>query len=101
VRHGVCQRGAAQRQGPRRTGPSCAEALADTIVPLHLRDLEAWCNGVIRALAKAGVLAAKVTGIVEATDLETTEHSEGWGQVTRQRQVTDTRGHVHAIEVTV
>jgi Transposase DDE domain len=101
VRHGVCQRGAAQRQGPRRTGPICADALADNIVKLNLRDLEAWFNGVIRTLAKAGVFTAKVTGIVDATDLETTEHYEGCGQVTRKRKITDKRGHVHEIEVTV
>jgi hypothetical protein len=101
VRHGVCQRGAAQRQGPRRAGPICADALADNIVKLNLRDLEALFNGVIRALAKAGVFAAKVTGIVDATDLETTEHYEGCGQVTRQRKITDTRGNMHEIEVTV
>ena len=68
---------------------------------LSVRDLEVLCNGVIRALAKAGVLAAQVTGIVEATDLETTAHDEGCGQVTRQRKSTDTRGHVHEIDVTV
>jgi Transposase DDE domain len=101
VRHGVCQRGAARRQGPRRTGPICADALADHIVELNLRDLEALFNGVIRGLAKAGVFAAKVTGIVDGTDLETTEPYEGCGQVTRQRQITDKRGHVHEIEVTV
>jgi hypothetical protein len=101
VRHGVCQRGAAQRQGPRRAGPICADALADHIVKLNLRDLEALFNGVIRALVKAGVCAAKVTGIVDATDLETTEHYEGCGQVTRKRKITDKRGHVHEIEVTV
>jgi hypothetical protein len=101
VRHGVCQRGAARRQGPRRTGPICADALADNIVKLNLRDLEALFNGVIRGLAKAGVFAAKVTGIVDGTDLETTEHYEGCGQVTRKRKITDKRGHVHEIEVTV
>jgi hypothetical protein len=101
VRHGVCQRGAAHRQGPRTTGPICADALADNIVRLNLRDLEALFNAVIRALAKAGVLAAKVTGIVDATDLETTAHYEGCGQVTRKRKLTDKRGNVHEIEVTV
>ena len=70
-------------------------------MPLNVRDLEVWCNGVIRALAKAGVLAAKVTGSVDATELDTTAHDEGCGQVTRQRTITDTRGHVHEIDVTV
>jgi hypothetical protein len=101
VRHGVCPRGAAQRHGPRTTGPICPDALADTIVHLNMRHLVALFNGVIRALAKAGVLAAKLTGIVDATDLETTAHSEGCGQVTRRRKITDTRGKVHEIEVTV
>ena len=101
VRHGVCQRGAAQRQGPRTTGPICADALADNIVKLNLRDLEALFNRVIRALAQAGVFAAKVTGIVDATDLETTAQYEGGGRVTRKRKLTDKRGNVHEIEVTV
>lgn len=101
VRQGVCQRGAAKRQGPRTTGPICPDTLAENIVQLNVRDLEVLFNGVIRALAKAGVLAAKVTGIVDATDLETTAHYEGCGQVTRKRKITDKRGHVHEIEVTV
>jgi Transposase DDE domain len=101
VRHGVCQRGAARRQGPRITGPICPEALADNIVKLNLRDLEALFNRVIRALAQSGLWAAKVTGIVDATDLETTAQYEGCGQVTRTRKITDKRGQVHETEVTV
>jgi hypothetical protein len=77
VRHRVCQRGAAHRQGPRTTGPIGPDALADNLVKLHVRDLEALCNSVIRALAKTGVFRAKVTCIVDATDLETTAQSEG------------------------
>jgi hypothetical protein len=101
VRHGVCQRGAAHRQGPRSTGPICPDTLADNMVKLNRRDLEALFNGVIRALATTGVFAAKVTGIVDATDLETTAPYEGRGQVTRKRKITDKRGKVHEIEVTV
>ena len=101
VRHGVCQRGAAPRQGPRTTGPICPDALADHLVKLNLRELEALFNGVIRALAKTGIFAAKVTGIVDATDLETTAQYESCGQATRTRKVTDKRGQGHAIEVTV
>jgi hypothetical protein len=101
VRHGVCQRGAAKRQGPRTAGPICPDALADNMVKLNMRDLEALFNGVLHALAKAGVFAAKVTSIVDATDLETTAQYEGCGHVTRQRQITDTRGKVQEIAVTV
>jgi hypothetical protein len=101
VHQGVCQRGAAHRQGPRITGPICPDALADNRVKLDLRDLEALFNRVIRALARAGVFAAKVTSIVDATDLETTAQDEGCGRVTRKRKITDKRGKVHEIEVTV
>jgi Transposase DDE domain len=101
VRHGVCQRGAAKRQGPRTTGPICPEALANHVVKLDLQALEALFNGAIRALAKAGVFQAKVTGIVDGTDLETTAQYEGCGQVTRKRKLTDKHGKVREIEVTV
>jgi hypothetical protein len=101
VRQGVCQRSAPKRQGPRPEGPICPDTLAANIVKLNLRDLEALFNGVIRALAKTGALAAKVTGIVDATDLATTAQYEGCGHVTRQRRSTDKRGQVHEIEVTV
>jgi hypothetical protein len=80
VRHGVCQRGAATRQGPCVRGPICSDALADNLVNPNVRDLEAWFNGVMRALAQTGVFAAKVTGIVDATDLETAAQDEGCGQ---------------------
>jgi Transposase DDE domain len=101
VRQGVCQRGAATRQGPRTAGPICSDTLADNIVKLNLRNLEAWFNGVIRALTKARIFGPKVTGIVDATDLETTAQYEGCGQVTRKRKITDKHGNTHEIEVTV
>jgi hypothetical protein len=101
VRQGVCQRGAAKRQGPRTEGPICPDTWAANLGKLQLRDLEALCTGVIRALAKARRFAAKVTGSVDATDVETTAQDEGWGQVTRTRRITDTRGQEHEIEVRV
>jgi hypothetical protein len=101
VRQGICQRGATKRQGERLPGPICPDTLAKTIVRWHVRDLEAVFNGAIRALAKAGVFGKRVTGMVAATDLETTERYEGCGQATRQRKVTDQHGHVQTIEVTV
>lgn len=101
VRDGVCQRGAAKRQGERPAGPICPDTLAKNIVKWDLRDLEAVFNGAIRALAKAGVFGPKVTGIADGTDLETTERYRGCGQVTRKVRIEDKRGQVHEIEVTV
>jgi hypothetical protein len=100
-RHGVCQRGAAKRQGPRTAGPICPEALANHLVKLDLRALAALFHGAIRALSKAGLFRAKVTGIVAGTDLETTAPYEGCGHVTRKRQLTDKHGQVRELEVTV
>jgi hypothetical protein len=101
VRHGVCQRGAAKRRGLQAAGPICPEALANNLVKLDVRVLERLFNGVIRVLAKAGVFQAKVTGIVDGTDLETTAQYEDCGQVTRKRKMTDKQGKVREIEVTV
>ena len=101
VRQGICQRGATKRQGERAPGPICPDTLAKQIVKWNLRDLEAVFNGSIRALAQAGVFGAKVTGIADGTDLETTEHYRGCGQVTRKVRIEAKQGRVHEIEVTV
>jgi hypothetical protein len=100
-RHGICPRGAATRPRPRTAGPLGPDTLANHRVQLTLRDLEAWFNGTLRALAKAGLCGAKVTGIVDATHLDTTAQDEGCGQVTRQRKLADKRGKVHEVEVSV
>jgi len=70
-------------------------------VKWHVRDLEAVFNGSIRALAQAGVFGAKVTGMADGTDLETTEHDRDCGPVTRKVRLEATQGRVHEIEVTV
>jgi hypothetical protein len=67
-RHGVCQRGAAQRPGPRPTGPRCPEAWAAPRVTWHRHALEAVLPHVSRALATAGIWAAQGGGSVAATN---------------------------------
>jgi hypothetical protein len=101
VRDGVCQRGAAKRQHPRAPTPMCPDTLANNMVQCHVRALDALCNGVIRALAKAGIFGKRVTGMADGTDLETTAHDADCGQATRKVRLEDKRGQVHAIEVTV
>ena len=101
VRQGVCQRGRTKRQGERPSGPLGPDTLANNIVQCNLCDLEALFNGVIRALAKAGVFGQRVTGIADGTDLETTERYAGCGQVTRTRRIEDKWGRVQEIDVTV
>jgi hypothetical protein len=75
--------------------------LADHIVKLSLEAMAAFLNGVVHDLAQAKVFAQQVTGIVDGTDLETTARYEGCGQATCKRKITDKRGKVHEIEVTV
>ena len=82
-------------------GPLCPDTLAQNIVQGHVRDLEMGCNGAMRAVATAGVFGTQVTGMADGTDLDTTEHDTGCGQVTRTGRVEDTRGNVHALAVTV
>jgi len=101
VRQGICQRGSTKRQGERSPGPICPDTLAKNIVKWNLQDLEVVFNGSIRALATAGVFGAKVTGIADGTDLETTACYTGCGQVTRNVRIEDKQGQVHEIEVTV
>jgi hypothetical protein len=101
VRQGVCHRGAATRQGARTPGPISPETLANTIVKLNVRDREFGFNGASRAVAKAKVFGAKVTGLADGTDLETTERYTGCGQVTRKRRLADRRGREHEIAITV
>jgi Transposase DDE domain len=101
IRQGICQRSHEKRQGDKPPGPLCPDTLADNIVKLSLTAMEAFLNGVVQALATAGVFARQVTGILDGTDLETTARYEGCGQVTRKRKITDKRGKVREIEVTV
>ena len=101
IRQGICQRSHEKRQGDKPPGPLCPDTLADNIVKLSLTAMEAFLNGVVQALATAGVFARQVTGILDGTDLETTARSEGCGQGTRKRTITDKRGKVREIEGTV
>jgi hypothetical protein len=101
VRQGVCRRGTAKRQRARSPGPLCPDTLANNMVKCNLRELETLFNGAIRAVAKAGVVGKRVTGIADGTDLETTERYAGCGQATRKRRIEDKWGKVHEIEVTV
>jgi hypothetical protein len=89
---GFASGGAAKRQGPRPEGAICPETLANNLVKLHLRDLAALFNGSLQALAQAGRFGATIAGILDATDLETTQHYANGGQVTRKRKLTDKGG---------
>jgi hypothetical protein len=98
-RQGIGPRGATKRQGERPPGPLCPDTLATKIVQWHVRHLEAGCNASLRALAPAGVLRAKVTGILDATALATTHRDVGCGPGIRRRQLLDKPGKAPEIAV--
>jgi hypothetical protein len=101
VRQGICRRSHEKRKGDKAPGPICPDTLANNIVKLATETMEKFLNGTVQALAKAGVFPKQVTGILDGTDLETTEKYEGCGQVTRKRKIRDKRGKIHQVEVTV
>jgi hypothetical protein len=101
VRHGLGPRRVATWQDEPEAGLISLDTLAQNIVKWQLRDLQGVCHGAIRALAKAGVVGAKVTGMMDGTNLEAIERYSGCGQMTRPVRIEDTRGQVHTIEVTV
>jgi hypothetical protein len=101
VRQGGGQRGRTKRQGERTPGPLGPDTLANNRGPCHVRDLEAWFTGGIRALAKAGVFGKRGTGMADGPDLETTERDQGCGQATRTRRIDEQWGWVQESEVTV
>jgi hypothetical protein len=101
MRDGICQRSHEKRQGEKTPGPICPQTLADNIVKLSLKAMEGFLNGVVEDLAKAKVFARQVSGILDGTDLETTTRYAGCGEATRKRKITDKRGKVREIEVTV
>jgi hypothetical protein len=92
VRQGICQRGATQLQGERGPGPIGPDTLAKHIMQWHVRELQAVCNGCMRALAHAVGFGAEGTGVADGTDLETTDRSRDGGQVTRKVRIEDTPG---------
>jgi hypothetical protein len=71
--------------------------LAKNIVQWNLRDREAVFNGSIRALARAAALGAKVTGMADGTDLETTARDRGDG-LRLEGALVDRCGHQDALD---
>jgi hypothetical protein len=101
VRPGGCHRGRTKRPGERTPGPIGPETVAHNRVPCHWRALAAVCNGVVRALAKAGVVGKRGTGMADGPALETPERDQGCGQATRTRRSEEQWGRVQESEVSV
>jgi hypothetical protein len=101
VRDGGGQRGAAKRQQARAPTPMWPDPLANHMVQCHLRALAALFKGVMRAVAKAGSLGKRVTGMADGTEVATTARDADWGQATRQVRREDKRGQGHAMAGTV
>jgi hypothetical protein len=73
VHHGVRPRRVATWQDEPKAGPISPDTPTQNILKWHLQDLEGVCHGAIRALAKAGIFGARVSGMMDGTNLETIE----------------------------
>ncbi len=80
IREGVCRRSHEKRQGAKAPGPLCPDTLANNLVKLSGGAMEAFLNGSIRALARAGVFPPRVTGILDGM-------APTWRQQGRMRAV--------------
>jgi hypothetical protein len=80
VRRGICRRGATKRQNGRLPRPISLGTLAKIIVKGNLQDLKTVFKGSMRALAQAEVFGAKVTVVLNASPLKTTQQ---YGAVTK------------------
>jgi hypothetical protein len=101
LRQGMCQRRATTRPGRHLAGPIYPETLAKNIVKPNGWALEVLFHGVIRALAKMGVLGAWAAGMLGGTDAETIARPAGCDQVIRKVPIRGKRRRMQAIEVSV
>lgn len=100
VKNGVCRRGEHRRKQAKQ-GPICDDVLANNIVKIPLKIIEAFFNRVVRVLARTGIFPKKIKVIIDPTDIPTTRFWEDCGSVTRKKRIVDKHGEVKEIEITV
>jgi Transposase DDE domain len=89
VRNGSCERGVKLRKtpAPQIRGAICVDTLANQIVKISPRAMEAFFNACIRCLAGQGYFPKYIHCACDATDYETTAKYKGCGCVSRERKV--------------
>ncbi len=87
LENGLCRRGEHKRKDCEPPKPFSPQMLANFIERISPEEIEAFFNNVINALASFGAFPKKITGILDGSDLKTTEKYEGCGRVRRGEEV--------------
>lgn len=88
LEEGYCDRGAGKRrEGTKPASPFTHQSLAEFMTQVTPQEIEQLYNTNIALLAAHGAFHKKVTGIVDATDIETTSSYPGAGMVKRKKKV--------------
>ena len=89
VKNGSCERGVKLRKTPvpEIRGSLCVDTVANHIIKITPRRIEAFFNRCIQQLAKQGVFPKKIHAVCDTTLYETTNKYKGCGCVTHKRKV--------------
>lgn len=101
IKNGVCNRGDHKRKHKEKTGPICVDALANNLVKLSVKMVEALFNQAVSALARFGSFPKKIICSIDTSLIETTKTFSGCGKTSREEKVRDKRGQWVTIKVDV
>ncbi len=100
IEHGVTQRSAARRKGPRRNLPVDPEAVTDNVVKLDLGEVKCFLHDALRKLwAVHPSVPAKGLYIIDGSMIEPGESTKGAGRTSRSKTVKTTDGNKTVNEV--
>jgi hypothetical protein len=93
VRKGTSRRGPKKTNGKKPPeedpdfirGPVCPESIAEHVVTISATGLERFFNAVIAILAGNSFFPKKIHGLLDASEIETTQKCEGCGKVSKEK----------------
>jgi hypothetical protein len=94
VREGTCNRGKKKspsncepndQQPTKIRGPVCPEFIASSITAIAASALEKLLNGVIAILAATNFFPKKVSALLDASEIQSTEQCQGCGKVKKEK----------------
>jgi len=101
VKNGICNRGDDKRKTKEKQGPICPPTLSNNIVKIPKEEVEKLLNKAISKIAENKLLPEKILGILDTTDIETTQKFKGAKSVTRKKRIKDKSGKEKEVEITV
>jgi len=92
-----------EKNGNEIRGPVCPEFIASFIVAIAGKTLERIFNSIITRLAANSFFPRKISALLDASDLESTQKCKGCGKVTKEKapELRKRKGRIKKISVTV